>query len=393
VLERVGGTAGFLARSNTRANGRRVASTVTPLVLTATLTCTMVFSQLTLDSAGARLAARELPADYLLLARGAGGLPPSAVGAALRLPGVAAATGVRSTQIVVVPRDPNDPALLLDLPAVITYPALAIDRGGSDAAFDPHVVSGSLGDLRGDAIAVSAIEALTLGWQVGHRATILLPDGRLLRPRVAAIFQAPPSGAAVNFLLPASAVAGERGQELVTQVYVKMRPGASPARVTAALAGLAAQYPTLVVVGRDAYLARGAARPPQEWLALALLVGLVVAYAAIAIVNTLVMATGERARELALLRLLGATRAQVLRMIGWEATAVIALGLGTAAAITGATLVALSLALVGSIAVSIEPHLLLGVVAGGAGLVWAASMLPARLAMRTPPVVAIGVRE
>jgi hypothetical protein len=46
-----------------------------------------------------------------------------------------------------------------------------------------------------------------------------------------------------------------------------------------------------------------------------LLVGVLVAFIAVAAANSLVMATGERARELALLRLVGATPRQVTRMV------------------------------------------------------------------------------
>jgi putative ABC transport system permease protein len=38
------------------------------------------------------------------------------------------------------------------------------------------------------------------------------------------------------------------------------------------------------------------------------------------------MATAERAREFALLRLVGTTRSQVVRMVGWEALIIVAMG-------------------------------------------------------------------
>ena len=69
-----------------------------------------------------------------------------------------------------------------------------------------------------------------------------------------------------------------------------------------------------------------------------LALGLVVGFAAISVVNTLVIATLERRRELALLRAVGATRRQALRMIRVETLAAVATGLLLGAAVGGSTL-------------------------------------------------------
>ena len=45
----------------------------------------------------------------------------------------------------------------------------------------------------------------------------------------------------------------------------------------------------------------------------------IVGYLIVAVVNSLVVATNVRRREIALLRLVGMTRAQVLRAMRWEA--------------------------------------------------------------------------
>ncbi|MFE9043775.1 FtsX-like permease family protein [Streptomyces sp. NPDC007818] len=72
------------------------------------------------------------------------------------------------------------------------------------------------------------------------------------------------------------------------------------------------------------------------------------AFTAIAVVNTLGMATADRRREFALLRLAGAQPAQVLRMLAWEAVLVSAVALSLAALVALAVLVPLSLSLTGS---------------------------------------------
>jgi DNA-binding transcriptional LysR family regulator len=117
------------------------------------------------------------------------------------------------------------------------------------------------------------------------------------------------------------------------------------------------------------------------------------AFVAIAAVNSLVMAVGERAGELALLRLVGATPRQVIRMIRAEALAVIGFGVLVGLAVATATLVPFSLA----VAETAMPHLpwqvVAGVITGALLLGLGASELPARNALRRDPVEVIGAQE
>ena len=85
----------------------------------------------------------------------------------------------------------------------------------------------------------------------------------------------------------------------------------------------------------------------DTWITLAV-VGVIVAYAAMSLVNALVAALAARRRELALLRLAGATRRQICAMLEAEALLVAAVGAiaGTAVAIAG--LIPLSVATAGS---------------------------------------------
>lgn len=91
----------------------------------------------------------------------------------------------------------------------------------------------------------------------------------------------------------------------------------------------------LLVSDRSGQEAAGAATQSQNgWTGLiALLV--ILGYIAIAVVNTLVMATGERSRELALLQLIGSSRGQVRSMMRIEAVlvAVIAMVFGVVVAL------------------------------------------------------------
>jgi putative ABC transport system permease protein len=96
--------------------------------------------------------------------------------------------------------------------------------------------------------------------------------------------------------------------------------------------------------GRDAPAGGdGGERQTQAWVNY-LLVGMLMAYTAISVVNTLVLATAGRRREFALQRLAGSTGGQVLRMMTVEAALVAAVGIALGTAVSTTTLVPFSVA-------------------------------------------------
>jgi putative ABC transport system permease protein len=123
------------------------------------------------------------------------------------------------------------------------------------------------------------------------------------------------------------------------------------------------------------------------------MVGVLIAFIAIAAANSLVMAVGERSSELAQLRLLGATPRQVARMVRWEALAVIGFGVLIGAAVAAATLVPFSLALAHTAVPYLPWQVVVGVFAGAVLLGLAASELPTRNALRREPVEVIGTQD
>ncbi|WP_442811534.1 FtsX-like permease family protein [Streptomyces sp. NBC_01288] len=83
--------------------------------------------------------------------------------------------------------------------------------------------------------------------------------------------------------------------------------------------------------------------------------GLVLAFMAIAVINTLAMSVAERVREFALLCLTGATRRQVLRMLRTEALLVLLLAKALGSGIALAVLTAFSVGMTGRAAPSVTP--------------------------------------
>lgn len=110
-----------------------------------------------------------------------------------------------------------------------------------------------------------------------------------------------------------------------------------------------------------------------------------VAFAAVAAVNALVTVTVGRRRDLAVLRLSGATRVQVLRMVGAEAAVVVVAAVVLAAAVAVLTLVPLLRATVGVSVPYLPGRAVLVGVAAVAALVLAATVLPAVALTRGRP--------
>src|SRR4051794_24409530 len=99
LVARVSPVGGFLATAATRTAPRRVASAMTPLVLTVAMGCTLLFSGTTQDAETARQTADRQVAD-LVVSAPAGGVPEAAVSQIRDTPGVAAAVGLAPTAIV-----------------------------------------------------------------------------------------------------------------------------------------------------------------------------------------------------------------------------------------------------------------------------------------------------
>jgi len=112
----------------------------------------------------------------------------------------------------------------------------------------------------------------------------------------------------------------------------------------------------------------------------------ILGYIAIAVVNTLVMATAARSREFALLRLVGTGARQVRRMTRIEACIVvgIALVVGSLAALP--PLVGVSIGMTESPLPSIAPLPYATIVAVTAVLGLLAIGIPTRVALRSRPV-------
>jgi putative ABC transport system permease protein len=260
--------------------------------------------------------------------------------------------------------------------------------GGAGGGVDVSVMAGTLARLRGDAIALGRRRAEAAHAEVGSRVAVTLGDGTRTRATVVAIYRR-----ALGFgdaLVAPELVAGHLTSPLLATVLVRT---GEPAAVARRLEALGRRYPGLRVTERASLAGvTDADREVNRWLG-PLFVVMVFAFTSIAVVNTLAMIALRRGRELALLRLVGATPRQVRSMARWEAALIVAVGLGTGLVIAATALLPLSHALTGGL----RPHVPLGqlaVVLGVSGLLaFTALALPTRRALRARPVQAIGIGE
>ncbi len=122
-------------------------------------------------------------------------------------------------------------------------------------------------------------------------------------------------------------------------------------------------------------------------------VAMIFGFTSIAVINTLTMIALRRRRELALLRLVGATSRQVRSMAKWEAGLIVCIGISLGLAIAATALLPLSRALDGSLRPSVPIAPFVGILATSALLALLALSLPTRRALRSHPVEALGVGE
>ncbi len=172
--------------------------------------------------------------------------------------------------------------------------------------------------------------------------------------------------------------------------------GDNPQAVAAALHTAGAATDTRVTT-RAAWLAANGPGPDDPTrTGLRMILGIALLCTATALANTLVMATSDRGRDLAVLRLAGATTAQVLRLVAAEAVVAVGVGavLGGGVAAVNLLVVRGALALLGVTSGIVVPWGTLGLVVAAAALLAALSaVLPASLALRTRPVELAGARE
>ncbi|MER5846768.1 FtsX-like permease family protein [Streptomyces sp. NPDC002012] len=366
-VRRAGGVSGFLAAKSAAAHHRRLGAAITPIVLVVAFVCVQLAANSTLERAADRQAAAALRAD--LVATGpAAGLPSAAVRAVRKAPGVAAATGVLRSGVVLAHREMGDPKL-------DRFPVLGVTADQLSGTLDPHVTAGDLADLTGrGTVAVGKDRAADLDIGTGDTVKLRLGDGTQVRLRVVALYER--ALGLGEFMLPREALTGHVSAPHDRQILIRSEHGgaASASAVRRALA----PYAGVRVRTATADDVRIAPSTSDEDNALIIIgVGVIGGFALLAVISTLSLITVGRRPEFRLLRMVGAGRRQVRRTLVLETGLVAVTGLVTGTLVAAVPLVAFAVSTAGS-----PPYLppvqygvlvLAVTVAAGAGAMWPGS--------------------
>jgi putative ABC transport system permease protein len=292
---------------------------------------------------------------------------------------------------------------LVQAPAGLVTPAgpepllvLGVDPGRDGAVRDYRVVQGA--DLaRARGLLLEAGFAARHGCAVGRPVRLVTPRGPVeveVAGLLAGAWAARFNGGAVAVLPLAQAQALFAAPGEVNAVQLVLERGADPERVRRAveerLPGRAVRRP-----GGEGQLA-GEFLVSIEQMMRALSAFAVVA-GALVILNTFLMHLGERQRQIALLRALGATRRQVAGLLVRQA--LLLGGAGTLLGLPLGVLLAAALVRVNEhylglplppLRLSPGPLLLAGLL--GPAMTLAATVVPARKAARRPPLAGLALR-
>ncbi|MFD0308661.1 FtsX-like permease family protein [Streptomyces sp. NPDC127119] len=365
---RLPGATGMLVRENAAAGVRRTAAVAAPVLVMVALTGSLLGAVATLHAARAAEVRERTTADFVVTAPRGAGFDEGTLRRLRDVPGTE--VSVTSSSAVYV---------LEDGAALIGSEARAAEPGPLTRTVRLPLAAGSAGDLDDGSIIVNE------EWErhtVGRRVDVWLGDGTRKSLRIAAVM---PVGT------------GDNG------VYVTPRnaPKAYADRVDVRLtgAGDATAAASVATELRDAVRESGGdVFTAGQWVratypqtdrttrtGFVLVLGIALLYTGISLVNTMVMAASDRLRDLAVLRLAGATRWQVLRLVGAEALMVVVLGGVLGLLVAGFNLLGMWSALrLLSVRTSVElPWAALGATAGAcAVLAVVSSVVAAALVMR-----------
>ncbi|MFG2721994.1 ABC transporter permease [Streptomyces sp. NPDC048416] len=370
------GAGGMVVRENAAADIRRTAAIAAPVLIAVALAGSLLGATATLNEAKATETWARTSADFVITAADGEGFDPATLRRLRVIPG--AQVSATSSSAVYV---------LEDGVALIASEARAGEPRALAATTHLPVVSGSTADLDDQSIIV------TEEWQqhtVGRRVRVWLGDGTVKQLRIAAVMSTGTGGNGV-YVTPRNAPGAP-----VDRVDVTVADGVDPGTVTTALRAALHSSGGHLLTKRQWVQASCPTTNRTTRTGLLLVLGIALLYTGISMANTMVMAASGRRGDLAVLRLAGATRWQVLRVVGGEALLVVAVGGTLGLGVTVLNLLGMRTAL-GLLSVSAPiavPWAALGAtVAICALLAVVASVVPASLALRRGASEPVGAGE
>ncbi|YCK40023.1 FtsX-like permease family protein [Actinomadura sp. ATCC 39365] len=323
-LGRFRGAGALVVAAWAGASARRTAAVAAPVMVTVALAATLLGATAMTDATKAAMQTTPVRADYVVVPTGAVGLDRQLLDRLRDVSGADVAT-VTSTSLYTLEGAGTQ---------LVRRAAEAVNPAALTSTLSVPVTAGSLAKLGDDTIAVSPTWELNLG----QRVRMWRADGSQATLTVVALLGA--GSPADAYLASAHALSAPP-----SVAYVKLRPGASATEVRQALQRATDGHNARALTKAAWATATNDRQTSASRLGLLVVLGIMLSYTVIALVNTLLMAAPDRVGEHAALRLLGAAKAQVLRYVMAEALLVVAVGVVLAAVATGLGLLGLYAAL------------------------------------------------
>lgn len=366
---RFASVAGHLAAANLGARVARTTAVVSPLVLLVAMACTVFFVQTTMNDAAGQEIDDGTSADFAVVADGPG-IPAEAV------ENIRATDGV-SDVAEIAPTTVRAGLTRLDIHG--------ISEASLDSAVDLDITEGSLGQFSADSIALSDVAASSVNADLGDDLNLTMGDGTEVTATVEAVY-------ARGLGFADAVMAFDRVVEHVDSPHSDTVWITASASAVDLIGDIVANYPGLQLLDRDGWESVRAdvdqANAEVNYIAL----GLVVVFTAIAVVNSMSMATLARGREFALLRLNGGVRRQVRRMVLFESLVVGGIGVFLGTGVAAAVLSAFSAGMAGHPVPSISVEIYAAIAGAALLLVIIASAAPYRFLLRSDPAETMSER-
>lgn len=324
-LEILGGPSARLAVADVRRRPARVASAVVAVALSISFLGTVYLVNETVVHAGGEQSEDRLVAGSVISAPG--GLAPEAVDVIATRPGAGTTIGTYPTDVFL----PVDGGWMAS--------AVALTPGPIGEVLDLDVVGGTLDEIGPGEVAISSLAAGSI--DVGDTVDLQLADGTPYTATVTALYRRGLGFA--DAIIPVDAAGGGHlGTTMLSQVLTSGPVADSD------VAALGDRFPGLDASSASVANAEAERVDRQSAYLNRLIVLLIAGLAAVTLINTLVTATVERRRSLSLLSSLGATRAQLVAMAGWQTAAVAVIGIACGVAAGAAALLGVTKAITGS---------------------------------------------
>jgi putative ABC transport system permease protein len=324
---------GRLGRLNAGRNPRRTAITAAALMVGIALITGINTVVASAKESITRVADDQANVDLII--SGEGGptamatYDPAVIEQVSRLEGVQAATAQYGDQAMVN----GDPTFVRAYSDITVLPSM----------YTLTATAGSIDRLAGDQILVDATTAAERGLSVGSPLTLQLARGEPVRLTVSGIYGE--SDLVGGFIVPASQVPGFY-VPMPNFGFIQVQPGASVQTIKSEVDVLLRDSPEVSVGDRSQFLAQQTSQADQVLVMVQILLALAILIAVLGVVNTLALSVLERTRELGLLRAIGLSRAQTMRMVSVEAVVIsvfgAVLGLGVGAGLGAAVVRALA---------------------------------------------------